>query len=86
DQVDEKGYFVSQKHVVVSFLFEDVLTCDLKWFNNQNALLEMALMRADNGFDLCMETAHGVHGSIQARSVRIEMTPGIPDESQYRRE
>ena len=83
ERVDESGFFVTQKHVIASFLFEDILDCDLKWFNNQNALLGMRLVREDDGFDLRMQAAHGVEGSVNARSVRIELTPGIPNGSQY---
>jgi hypothetical protein len=86
NQVDEKGYFVLQKHVVVSFLLDNVLTCDLKWFNNQNAMSEIALLRTDEGFELSFEPAHGVSGTVAAQRVRIEMEPGIPNGSQYRRE
>ena len=84
DKVDAKGYFVSQKHVVVSFLLEDVSTCDLAWFNNQNALFGMTLTRVDDGFELNMRAAYGVSGSITARSIRVEIAPGIPDASQYK--
>ncbi len=78
DKVDEKGYFVAQKHVIVSFLLENVLTCDLKWFDTQNAVFEIALVRTEDGFDLCLEYSHGVCGTITAGNVRIEMESGTP--------
>jgi hypothetical protein len=39
--------------------------------------------RAAEGYRLVLEGIHGVEGVLVARGLRIELTPGMPDDSQY---
>lgn len=83
-EVDEKGFFVTRKHVVVSFMLEEIVTCRLDGFNDQNAMSEIGLVRAEKDFELVLGPSYGVGGAFRAQKIRIEIEPGIPVNSQYR--
>jgi len=83
-KIDESGYFVCTKHVVVTFQITDLLTLELEDFNHQNALMGLMITRGlDAGYRLEIDGAHGLSGVIEGRQMEIELKPGIPPGSQY---
>jgi hypothetical protein len=82
--VDSRGFYVSDKHCLVTFFLDDITALDLANFNAQNALFGLEFRRENNEFLLTFDPSHGLEGTIKARSVKIEMTPGIPSDSQYK--
>lgn len=85
DQVGKDGCYVCVKHVIVSFLLEGLKTTKLQGFNHQNVVSEVTLARTEEGFQLSLEPCYGVEGSLTAERIRIEIEPGVPLESQYRK-
>ena len=80
-EVDAKGFFVSDKHVLVSFRLEGVRNLELNDFNEQNAIYGLALSRtADQGFRVELDPAYGLFGFVEARIVTIDLEPGKPRE------
>jgi hypothetical protein len=79
DKVGADGYYVSQKHVIVRFLLHEVTELDLEDFSCQNVLYELELSKPDEGFRLELNSTYGVGGTILARNVEIELTPGEPE-------
>lgn len=77
-EVDEKGYYVMAKHVVVEFILETVSGLGLTGFNHQNVIFGLALEKTDSGFRLTLDECYGLAGSIEAESVSILITPGMP--------
>jgi hypothetical protein len=49
-EVDEKGYFVLAKHVVVEFVIEGLGDLSISGFNHQNVLFGIAIEKAERGF------------------------------------
>ena len=45
-EVDERGYFVLDRHAVVTFALEDVLDLELDGFSHQNVVFGLVLRRA----------------------------------------
>jgi hypothetical protein len=83
-EVDESGYFVCAKHVVVTFRLTDLLALELGDFNHQNALMGLTITRGlDAGYRLELDGAYGLSGVIEGRQMEIELEPGIPPDSQY---
>jgi hypothetical protein len=61
NQVDERGYYVLTKHIVVSFVLENVTDCDLGAFNHQDVLSSLDRgIQTDSGSMLRLERQH--HG------------------------
>jgi hypothetical protein len=43
NEVDDRGYFVLQKHAVVAFTLEDILDIQLEGFSHQNVIFGLRL-------------------------------------------
>jgi Immunity protein 50 len=82
-EVNAKGQYVLQKHVIVSFVLNGVREVELTGFNHQNVLSGLELERSEQGYQLTLEGCYGVEGSVSAESVRIELAEGAPPDSQY---
>lgn len=85
-RVDQKGHYVRHKHVTVTFSLSGVRDLELAAFNKQNVLGGLSLSKGPDGFELNLEGIYGVRGSITAESMGVELRPGAPLDSQYRRD
>jgi hypothetical protein len=79
-EVDERGYYVLAKHVLVEFLMKEVSGLSLNGFNHQNVIFGLAIERAENGYRLTLEDCYGIAGTIEAKDISIRLTPGEPKE------
>ena len=77
-QLDSRGYGVLRKHVVVTFILENISDLELDGFSRQNVLAELTLTQDPSGYNLKLWPCYGISGEIKARSVRIEFEPGNP--------
>lgn len=85
-EVDDRGYFVCTRHVVVTFKLSRISRIELDGFNHQNALDALEVSRTGDGeIRVDLDPAYGLGGFIQARELEISITPGIPVGSQYAR-
>lgn len=81
-----EGYFVSVKHVVVTFQLDRVCELELSDFNHQNVIGGLNLARLPNGHILLeLEPCYGLYGKIEAENLQISLEPGIPTKSVYLR-
>ncbi len=83
DQRATRGPVMFTKHVVVSFIFEDVKAVRLEGFNSQNVVDGIVLRSGDAGYELDIKASYGLEGTITASRLRVEFEPGIPPDSQY---
>jgi hypothetical protein len=83
DEVSGQGFFVCKKHVIVSFVLEQVTNLQLSHFNAQNVISGLMLKQTDDGYVLTLEGCYGIEGMIAADRVRVKLQAGIPAESQY---
>jgi hypothetical protein len=82
--LDDRGYYITVKHVVIAFQFEHVAELELSDFNHQNIIDGLNLSRQPNGnFLLKMEPCYGLWGKIEAANLQISLEPGIPKGSVY---
>jgi len=77
-EVDEKGYYVLAKHVVVEFILETVSDLSLNGFSHQNVISGLEIAKTDSGFRLTPYDCYGLAGTIEAASVSLRLTPGKP--------
>lgn len=77
-QIDSRGYYELEKHLVVSFILDEVSALSLEGFNAQNVIFGLAIERIETGFRLTLDPCYGVSGSIEAKSISIRLTPGQP--------
>jgi hypothetical protein len=83
-EVGPKGFYICDKHCIVTFVLKEITGVELAHFNHQNALQGLGLHRENDEFVLLFAPAHGVDGTIRAKDVSIEMLPEIPSDSQYK--
>ena len=86
DAVDARGYFVLDKHAIVTFVLEDFLldqqgitNTQIDGFNAQNVLSSLTVRKTVEGYDLILYGIYGVSASISARRLRVELSPGKPE-------
>ena len=77
-EIDDKGYYVLAKHVVVEFIFEAVSGVSLNGFNDQNVIFQLVIEKTDSGFRVTLGDCYGLAGSIDAEKLSIRLTPGKP--------
>ncbi len=77
-EVDEKGYYVLAKHVVVEFVFETVTGLNLSGFNHQNVIFGLGIEKTDSGFRITLDDCYGMAGNIEAEKISLHLTPGKP--------
>jgi len=94
--VDRQGYYVQDKHVVVSFELEDIIDLQLEGFSHQNVVFGLTLLSAPdrpdrlpyywldpspNDVEIELEPCFGLDGRIRCRKVRIVLHPGLPEDA-----
>ena len=77
-EVDEKGYYVLAKHIVVEFVLEGVSGLNLTGFNQQNVIFGLGFEKTDSGFRLTLEDCYGLAGSIEIEKISVRLVPGEP--------
>jgi hypothetical protein len=77
-EIDDKGYYVLAKHIVVEFVFEAVCGLTLNGFNQQNVIFGLAIEKTDSGFRVTLDDCYGLAGSIEAEKMSLRLTPGKP--------
>src|SRR5438876_371756 len=80
DKVDDRGYYVLEKHSLVQFRFERIASIELSEFNDQNVLsrLEVAAetVKGERAFRVTLDPSYGLGGSlICGRVVVADVTP-----------
>jgi hypothetical protein len=95
-EVDARGYFILDRHAVVTFTIEDIVDLELASFSQQNVLFGLHLRRApahpDRGrfnfldpspddYEIELEPCYGLHGIIRCRRVSVTFVPGKPDDT-----
>ncbi len=77
-EVNEKGYYVQAKHVVVEFIMESVSDLSLNDFSGQNVISGLGIEKTATGFRLALGACFGLAGTIDAEAISIQITPGKP--------
>jgi hypothetical protein len=80
-RVDERGYYVLDKHVHVAFQMEDIRSLSLSDFNQQNVIFGLSLRHTEDGFEICLDPCYGLSGSILAQKLSIQIEPMPPGAS-----
>ncbi|MDQ8027509.1 MAG: hypothetical protein REJ23_02195 [Brevundimonas sp.] len=74
-EVDAAGYFVLEKHCLLTFILQDVFEIDLDAFDEGATLMGLTVLRHEQGMTLALDPVIGVGGRISARDCRVEYRP-----------
>src|SRR6266571_6217124 len=75
NKVEERGFYVLEKHVLVEFVLEDILELELGGFSNQNVVFGLDLKKKDAGFVCTLDPCYGLAGTIEAEKISIRLKP-----------
>ena len=80
-QIDEHGYYVQEKHALITLLFRDLIASTFTDFNHQNVLFSLQIERTttpDNhpAFEVAFDSSYGLTGSLLCRHIEVTaLTP-----------
>lgn len=74
-QVDDGGCSIKDKHVVVNFKMEEILSVAFSNFSNQSVISGLEILLDKNCYRLNLDPSYGLAGSISARMLSIEIEP-----------
>jgi hypothetical protein len=77
-ETDARGYFVLAKHVVVTFVLDEVANLELSGFSHQNVVFGIDVEIEDGKFRLSISPSYGLAGTITADRLSIQLSPGSP--------
>jgi hypothetical protein len=94
--VDERDYFVLEKHTVVTFTIEDIIDPQLDGFSHQNVIGGLNLRRApldpkrrrlvhggassSEDWEIELEPCFGLNGRIRCRKISVSYLTGKPSD------
>jgi hypothetical protein len=84
DKVDGRGYFVLDKHVMVTVTLEAVTHVALNRFNLHGIIFDLEVTSIDGGYQLAWSGPYGVAGSLRAGQVRIDWAACGPEDHRFR--
>ncbi len=76
--VDDRGYYVNRKHVVVEFVFRGITRLELTGFSHQNVVFGLKVERSDTKVLMHLLPSYGLSGAIEAETISIRLHPGTP--------
>ncbi len=82
-EIDANGFYVLDKHALVTFLLSGLQAVEVADFNDQNALWALALTKVEDQFVLTFDPSHGLSGKLAAKQLHIEWVRGKPAEGVY---
>jgi hypothetical protein len=76
DKVDEKGYFILEKHCTVTLFFDEITFVNLTGFQPGGAIISDVNIKTESDeFDIAVESSYGFQGSLRSRKLRISFEP-----------
>ena len=78
DRVRSDGYFILEKHAVVTFTLGDVTRVNIVDFDMEGTVGSLSLTKVEDGFQLLWNSAYGAAGEILAKTVSMTLEPGQP--------
>lgn len=80
-ELDEKGFFVQRRHVVVEFALENITALYLNDFSQQNVISGLTLNKTETGFRLEFGPCYGLAGTIEAEKISLRLVQGKPTQT-----
>ncbi|WP_459456124.1 hypothetical protein [Rhizobium sp. No.120] len=76
DQVDAKGYFLLDKHAIVTLVLEEVSAISCADFEMvPGTIFDLEIARMDENFRIEWDASYGVSGFVIAKHIKISLVP-----------
>ena len=80
DRVDANGYFILEKHAVVTISLQEISFIDLKnpqWPTALPSIIaDLEITKTPSGYAVDWGTAYGIDGSLHAKKISFAIEPG----------
>jgi hypothetical protein len=80
DEVDERGYYILDKHAIVTFLLEGIEDMDIYGFSRQNVISSLTVEAEGSRFLLTLGPCYGLAGVIEAKKLSVNIEPDTPND------
>ena len=74
-ELDEKGYFILDKHCVVTFTLEKITEADLSFEDAPEFISQLTVAAHDDGFQLEIDAINGFDGLLRMKALRLGFEP-----------
>jgi len=78
NEVDSNGHYVTDKHAIVTLGLRGISEFELRGYDLENVILDLAIEQISEGFRLVITPSYGFSGSITAKQISAEVAPGRP--------
>jgi hypothetical protein len=80
DKVDDRGYFVTERHAIVTVSLDEVTYIALTNFNVRPGIIfDLEVSSIEDGFQVVWSGSYGVSGTLRAKRICIDFEPGTPE-------
>lgn len=84
DEVDAKGYFVLDKHAMVTLALDGVSAINCADFDMVPGIIfDLEITKVDEQFRIEWSSSYGVAGFVTARHMVINLEPGKPGSDKF---
>lgn len=81
DQVDDQGYFILDRHALVTITLNEVMCIDLTEFQLRGIIGDLEIKRSEDGYSISWGSSYGVVGNVEAKQISFELQPCAADGS-----
>ena len=78
DKTDERGYFILDRHVVVTISLYEVTFVSLTDFNIPGIVYGLEFTNVGDEVEIAWTGSYGVDGTLRAKRAHIDLSPGRP--------
>ena len=79
DTVDDRGFFITDRHATVTMSLDEVTHVALSDFNMVPGIIfDLEVPRFEDGLQVLWSGSYGVAGTLRAKRMHIHFEPGKP--------
>jgi immunity protein 50 of polymorphic toxin system len=82
-EVSPKGFYVCDKHCIVTFVLGEIIDTEIAHFMDGNILQGIEFSHEEDAFVITFSASYGFEGTVKTKKLAIEFAPGIPADSRY---
>jgi hypothetical protein len=80
EEVDAKGYFVLDKHAIITFILEGVSAINCEDFDKVPGIIyDLKITKGDEHFCIEWSASYGVAGFVTAKHIGLTLKQGKPE-------
>jgi hypothetical protein len=77
-EVDEKGYFILDKHCTVTYFFEGTIEAEVSFEEDIGSIVDqIGISEHENGFEIVVDAINGFDCMLRVKSLRLSFLPKL---------